>query len=556
MKPAPARMGCAGGDRVSLNGCGDSLSVVERCSENEECVEIAGGSECVCRNQWEGESCTVCPGNWDSAADCGACRSPFEGPNCDCPGNFDPATDCSTCVGNYDPSTDCTTCVPLARGAGCDECVGNRDPTTQCTTCLGDWVDRGDHCNSCASGWELHPQRLVCEEFCGNGVSTASESCDDGNDDPLDGCDSCTVRPFLVDATSQNSRSQPSVAAGNAGFVVVWKSDGQDGDRGGIFGRVFDPDGNPAHSEINVTQATAGDQRDPEVVMADSGRFVVSWRTTGVAASGVFARRFGQNYQPVGNDFQVDTSRQALGAGVLAGTSDGRFAISWSTISPSILTRIYSSAGGFVDEVVTWGPQNAPMGLADLAMSEAGDVMVVWAQSVGFLGGSTVSQAFFASSASLSSTRWRDFYLDRSSINHQGSPRVALSPTGDAFALWTDSEVAGDTLWVRAIPRGAGLGDGVPLGVSGSDLRARAVALMEPDQVAFAWTEADQTKVQIHDRAGFGFRSSLEIEGPALEPAMASTRSGGLVVVWRGADREIYAQRFDAAGTPLGRKAE
>ena len=63
------------------------------------------------------------------------------------------------------------------------------------------------------------------------------------------------------DRRSADSPVSPS-APGN--FVVVWESEGQDGDQGGIFGRLYDP---RREQRIPVNDVAADDQTDPDVVI-------------------------------------------------------------------------------------------------------------------------------------------------------------------------------------------------------------------------------------------------------------------------------------------------
>jgi hypothetical protein len=72
---------------------------------------------------------------------------------------------------------------------------------------------------------------------------------------------------------------QPSVAVdANGDFVVVWSSDGQDGDSYGIYGQRFDASGIPQGAEFLVNTHTTDAQSQPSVAMDADGDFVVVWR--------------------------------------------------------------------------------------------------------------------------------------------------------------------------------------------------------------------------------------------------------------------------------------
>ena len=63
-------------------------------------------------------------------------------------------------------------------------------------------------------------------------------------------------------------------------FVVVWADLSElDGDRHGVFARLFDVNGAPLTGEFLVNETTDDNQHSPAVAMAPDGRFVVAWQS-------------------------------------------------------------------------------------------------------------------------------------------------------------------------------------------------------------------------------------------------------------------------------------
>jgi len=115
---------------------------------------------------------------------------------------------------------------------------------------------------------------------------------------------------FRVNGATAADQSYPRLAvAAEEGFVVVWQSDGQDGDGFGVFGRRFAADGTPLGAEFQVNTYTTADQSRPEVAADAAGNFVVSWASMGQdgAGSGIFAQRFSSLAERRGAEFQVNT---------------------------------------------------------------------------------------------------------------------------------------------------------------------------------------------------------------------------------------------------------
>jgi hypothetical protein len=98
-----------------------------------------------------------------------------------------------------------------------------------------------------------------------------------------------------VNAYTTGNQVQPAVRVdGNGAFVVVWRSDAQDGSGYGVFGRRFDPEGLPQASEFEANTYTLGSQSLPALAMEPNGNFVVAWQSYAQDGSmnGIFAQRF------------------------------------------------------------------------------------------------------------------------------------------------------------------------------------------------------------------------------------------------------------------------
>jgi hypothetical protein len=158
---------------------------------------------------------------------------------------------------------------------------------------------------------------------------------------------------FQVHAHTTGSQRDPAIAADAGGsFVVVWKSADQDGDGYGIFGRRFDASGLPQGSEFSVNQYTTGNQASPAVASDRQGNFVVAWASFGQDGSGdgVFARLFGADGLPVGNEFQVDADTTGF-QGLPSVAHDGAgFVIAWTSKLADdslggVMARRYAGSG-------------------------------------------------------------------------------------------------------------------------------------------------------------------------------------------------------------------
>jgi hypothetical protein len=100
---------------------------------------------------------------------------------------------------------------------------------------------------------------------------------------------------FMVNTTVENNQWKPAVAPlPDGGFVACWQSYGQDGSSEGIFGQLFDKQGNRRWGEFSVNTFTAGSQDLSTVAGLPDGGFVVCWESDGQDGSGygIFGKRF------------------------------------------------------------------------------------------------------------------------------------------------------------------------------------------------------------------------------------------------------------------------
>ncbi|MCY7283011.1 MAG: hypothetical protein LH679_06115, partial [Cyanobacteria bacterium CAN_BIN43] len=139
------------------------------------------------------------------------------------------------------------------------------------------------------------------------------------NADPIDFENGVRARMFHSDGTAFGSEFQvnsviagnqlkPSVAMADDGsFVVVWESQGQDGEGAGVYGQRYTAAGAKQGTEFLVNQTIAKDQKTASVAMAANGSFVVTWTSDEGATYGneIYARRYDASGAAIGGEFRV-----------------------------------------------------------------------------------------------------------------------------------------------------------------------------------------------------------------------------------------------------------
>jgi hypothetical protein len=318
---------------------------------------------------------------------------------------------------------------------------------------------------------------------------------------------------FRVNTFVDSTQYQAAAAFDAAGrFVVVWTSDGQDGDAKGIFGRRLDAAGSPLGGEFRVNLATTGWQEWPSVASDPAGNFVVVWRSSVGDGSdwGVFARRFDANGSAVGDEFQVNTFTTGY--------------------------QINNRQG--------------------LSMDAGGNFVVVWRSADGVGGPGLFGQRFDASGA----RRGSEFRINSPGASGH-SPAVGVDADGDFVVAWESGGQDGSGLGVFARRYDDG---GSP---QGAEFRVNTYTtdyqwLASVDSDAFGnflvvWSSRTQDGnlggifAQRFDASGAPRGSEFRVNSATLGdqsyPAAAMDPVGNMTVVWRGPDASstgVFGQRF------------
>lgn len=119
--------------------------------------------------------------------------------------------------------------------------------------------------------------------------------------------------PRRVDP-SQDIQYEPNLdVAPNGAFVVAWHNGASTDDEIEAFARTFDSEGEPMIETVQLNSYTDNWQNFPVVAMLPDGRFAAAWESNGQDGdrTGIFFRRFQADGTPVGPEQQVNTDSRS-----------------------------------------------------------------------------------------------------------------------------------------------------------------------------------------------------------------------------------------------------
>ena len=133
---------------------------------------------------------------------------------------------------------------------------------------------------------------------------------------------------FLVNVYTTGHQFEPDASSDDAGdVIVVWTSEGQDGDGYGVFGRRYDRTSAPLGGEFQLSVATADNQRRPVVASDATGNFMVAWNVES-ASPQVWGRMFDASGAPRTGDFPISPG-VGVGGQQVAAAGNGSFVVVW-----------------------------------------------------------------------------------------------------------------------------------------------------------------------------------------------------------------------------------
>jgi hypothetical protein len=263
-----------------------------------------------------------------------------------------------------------------------------------------------------------------------------------------DSAGAATGAEFRVNSYTTGFQGTAAVAGGaGGGFVVVWRSNAQDGASYGVFGQRYDSAGVPTGGEFRVNSYTTGPQLAPAVSSSPDGSFVVVWHGAGAAGGpgsfGVSGQRYDSAGSAAGPEFPVASYAGTQQLPAVASAPDGRFTAVWDSAFQD-----GSVSGVFGQRFDTVGARVGPeflvntyttfsQGSARIAADEAGGFMVAWGsdtQDGGFYG--VFGQRF----GTVGERVGPEFRVNTYTTYAQRFPSVARTGAGSFVVVWQSAQ--------------------------------------------------------------------------------------------------------------------
>ena len=313
---------------------------------------------------------------------------------------------------------------------------------------------------------------------------------------------------FQVSTNTANSKSYLDIDANaNGDYVAVWGSNGQDGDKWGVYAQRYNKSGVAQGSEFKVNTITTGNQLAPAVAVDEDGDFVVTY----ISQSHLYFQRFDHNGVAQGDEKLVSTGGSyGVNPPRVDMDDDGDFVIAWPSPYESIQFQRYTVAGEAEGSSITLSnsTNQGQLDYLDVLVKPAGDFILTWAQTG--LDGNRDEYGIRAQRFNADGTKIDDGgVINTTTMGNQLAPKIAMYESGEYIITW----------------EGGNDQDGSEGGIFAQRFDSNG------------------------DKIGLEYQVNTHTDGEQKYPDIAMISSGAHVITWQSEDQDgdgngVYAQRF------------
>jgi hypothetical protein len=354
--------------------------------------------------------------------------------------------------------------------------------------------------------------------------------------------------------TGSGAVDSPDVAIdGGGNALAVWAQ--FDGVDTSIYSNRYVP-GTGWSAPVLIESAT-GIAASPQVAMDGSGNAIAVW-SQGTGTSDIYANRYvsGTGW---GTAQLIETGADtADGPHVAVNGSGTAIAVwrQWDALNnrSDIWANRYAVSTWGTATVIDAGTGNA--GSARVAIDSNGNAVALWLQYDG-AGNSVYANRY------VYGTGWGAPVLIENTSSTAHDPQVAVDPSGNAVAVWSQSDGVDESIYACRYVIGTGWGAAQSIETGAGAAASPQIAMDSSGNAIALWFQYQSNSSPIihiyasRYAAGTGWGTPVIIDSGsswATSPQIAMNTSGNAVAVWKqldGTNDSIYANRY-VSGTGWG----
>jgi len=374
--------------------------------------------------------------------------------------------------------------------------------------------------------------------------------------------DSLGKRILVDDDSASNIQEMPRIAMADDGdFVVVWH-DFRNGNYD-IYGQLFDSRGYKIGSNfiINDDPGTAG-QSSASCAMDSVGDFVVVWHDGRNENVDIYGQRFNQTGATIGSNFMIndDLGTEVQWVPFCAMDKDGNFVVVWEDArngNYDIYGQLFDNTGmaqgtNFrIDQCQSDEYKYYPK----VSMNQS-NFVVTWQDERNYT--SIYKRRYNNDGIDLGD---EIMVNDIDGTSQQEKPAVDANRTGDVVVTWDDNRNPSGIYFQRFTAQGEIISNNIRVSYGAIP----DISVHKDGSYVITYSSHDymgssnNVYCQRYDAAGNSIGSSFRVNDTSHVSVYASSIDmdtlGNFTIAWydsRSENIDIYAQRFDTSGNPVG----
>jgi len=334
-----------------------------------------------------------------------------------------------------------------------------------------------------------------------------------------------------------------------------------------IFAMILNQKGEIVKESFKVNDDKgSSSQKNPAIAASLSDYFIISWDDMRFCNTDILAQRFSSSGEFLGANFQVNHESYEKSSGFLSSVSMDSSGNSVTTFfrDYGIYFQRHDYNGNSLGENILvnesplpyWGTES------DVAIDHRGSFVVVWAQMIGSVAQLIFAQLYAPQGEKVGANFIANSFLDTAQFSDH--PKVAKSSNGSFVIVWQNSyKTKSDVeIWGQLYNQ-SGERIGANFLISDSTVSFQNlhpdVGMDTDGSFVVVWFGGGNILIQRFRADGSKIGAILEaIDFSGMKPsvlALTVKSNGEFLVAWmdnRNGNPDIYAQRFDADGNPLG----